>query len=128
MHKQDQTTSASCPATTFKLRKLYKIFTIILSATIVVLLACSLAMYSYNNLSLKDDHIFNRDINNAIENARMWVDIHRNEILKKKNIALIRMLQDIDKIYPDPLYSGIVKTLMATPFRPDCWKRLLDPN
>jgi len=125
---QNQTRSDSNLPLRYKQSKLFKIAIIFLSVTIVVLFVGGLVMYAYNNLSLKNDQTFARDITTAIENARMWVEIHQKEILTKRNIALIRMLQDINTMHPDQLYSGIVDSFMVGPSHPDCWKRLLDPN
>ncbi len=111
-----------------KLRKISKIAVRLLLIVIIVLTIGILVMCIYNNLPLTNHQTFAQNINLAIENGRIWVELHQREILAKKNIALIRMLQDIDTMHLDPLYSGIVKSFMAKPSRPDCWKRLLDPN
>lgn len=128
MPEQNQTGSNSSPSPRNKPRRIFKITIISLSAIVAVLFVGSLILYTYNNLSLMDNETFARKIDFAIENGRFWVECHRYEILAKKNIALIRMLQDINTIHPDRTYSGIVNSFMARPSRPDCWKRLIDPN
>ncbi len=128
MHEQDKTISASAPPSGHKLNKIFKIIVILLITAVMVLLLTTLAMFAYNNLSLTDNQRFAQDIDFAIENGRMWVRYHQQDILNRSNVALIRMLQDINTIHPDHPYSGIVNSFMARPSRPDCWKRLIDPN
>jgi hypothetical protein len=47
---------------------------------------------------------------------------------QERNIALIKMLREIETLSPTPLISDIIGNFMATPTRPRCWKRLVDPN
>jgi len=74
--------------------------------------------YAYNNVSLTSDRAFARSLDTAIESSRKWVELNRERIVAKKNVALIRMLQDIDTMHADALYSGIVEAFMTGPARP----------
>ena len=123
MYTSKQTSSSPAP----KARKLVKII-LIVSAAISVLLVGLLLAYTYNNASLTGDQTFARKLDIAIEKAHNWVKLQQQDILKEGNIALIRMLQDIGTMQPDPLYRDTVDSFMTRPARPDCWKRLIDPN
>jgi len=109
-------------------RRIHKIAVVCLSLVLAAVLTAWLLAYGYNNVSLMADRAFARRLDAAIENSHNWVQLNRQDILTGRNIALIRMLQDISTMRPDRLYSGIVESFMAEPARPDCWKRLLDPN
>jgi len=54
--------------------------------------------------------------------------MNKSEILTRRNIALIKMLQESNRVKPTPLLSELVEQFMATPSRPRCWNRLLDAN
>jgi hypothetical protein len=127
MSAKNRTTSRSV-ASPQRRRRVYKIAVVCLLLVLAAVLAIWLLAYGYNNLSLMGDRAFARRLDAAIENSHNWVRLNRQNILTRRNVALIRMLQDISTMRPDPLYSGIVESFMAGPARPDCWKRLLDPN
>jgi len=109
-------------------RKARRIVVICLLAASAGSLIGWLLSYAYNNVSLTSDKAFARSLDTAIESSRKWVELNRERIIAKKNVALIRMLQDIDTMHADALYSGIVEAFMTGPARPDLWKRLLDPD
>jgi hypothetical protein len=124
MHALKQISSA--PAT--KPHKSLIGLLIVPSAIASTLLIALLLTYLYNNISLTGNQTFARKLDNAIEKAHNWVKLHQQDILKESNIALIRMLQDIGTIRPDPLYRDTVHSFMTRPTRPDCWTRVIDPK
>ncbi len=124
MHTPKQISSA--PATKPH-KTLISLLIVLAAAASTLLMVLSLA-YLYNNISLTGDQTFARKLDDAIEKAHNWVKLHQQDILKEGNVALVRMLQDIGTIRPDPLYRDTVHSFMTRPTRPDCWKRLLDPN
>ena len=94
---------------------------------IAILSFCSVAwMYLYNNYSLRNNHQFEKQFDEAIDNATEWVRSHREDILDRKNIALLRMLQDASELHQEPLFDELVDEFLASKLRPDCWKRLLN--
>ena len=48
--------------------------------------------------------------------------------MKRKNLGLMKMLNDINKFKATPVFSDIVENVVASPAIPNCWKRLIDPN
>lgn len=108
--------------------RLLKIAAIVLLATTAVFLVGWGLVYSYNNVSPADDETFARRLETAIENGRGWVQQHRDEILDRGNIALMRMLQDANSMHPEPLYDEIVKTFLAGMPAASCWRVLLEPE
>jgi hypothetical protein len=82
----------------------------------------------YNNISLCNDQVFAKRLDQAIEKAVAWIETHKQEILKARNVALLRMLKEIEDLGETPVFSEIVEEYMATPSWPRCWKRLIDPN
>ena len=121
-------TGAESPKGKRRRRTVRRISVILLLAVAAVFLIGWALVYGYNNVSLMDDETFARRLESAIENGRDWVEQYQDEILNKKNIALIRMLQDADKMHSEPVYEQIVKTFMSRRLRPSCWKALIDPN
>ena len=101
---------------------------ILLLAGPVAFLAGWALTYGNNNISLIDDHTFARKLDKAIENGNRWIGRRQGEILRKRNIALMRMLQDINRMHPEPLFDNIVKTFLSRPIVPACWAALLEPN
>jgi hypothetical protein len=81
-----------------------------------------------NNVSFVSDETFAKQIDEAIENALSWTEAHKTDIIMRKNLGLIKMLNDINKLKADPLFSDIVGNVMDSPLLPNCWKRLIDPN
>jgi len=81
-----------------------------------------------NNVSFVSDEVFAEQIDVAIENALAWTRAYKNKIMTRKNVGLIKMLNDINKLKPTPVFSDIVENLMASPAIPNCSKRLLDTN
>jgi len=108
-----------------KRRKIIKRFLILIVPFIVV---CVFCLYCNNNCSFMNDEEFVRRLDDSIEKATGWVRSHRNDILTRKNMALLRMLQDADQLHKEPLFGEIVQKIMSLPLRPDCWKRLIDPE
>lgn len=82
----------------------------------------------YNNVSAISDAVFAKRVDTAIESAEKWVKNHRMDILEEKNAALLKMLSECDEVKANPLFKEIVRNFMAARFRPECWKRLIDPN
>jgi len=86
------------------------------------------AVWAYNNVSLCSDEAFAKRIDIAIEKALTWTKAHRAEILKRRNIGLIKMLKEIEKLRATSVFSDIIGYVISTPARPKCWSRLVDPN
>ncbi len=97
-------------------------------AAVVLMVIFGLGTLAYNNVSLASDEAFAKRLDAAIERCLNWTEAHRDVILKKKNIALIKMLTEIESLRATPIFSDIVSSFMAAPTRPRCWKRLVDPN
>ena len=100
-------------------------FSLAAAAAVIVLLT---GMLIYNNVSFSSDKTFTRNLDAAIEKALLWTEMNKSEILTRRNIALIKMLQESNRVKPTPLLSELVEQFMATPSRPRCWNRLLDAN
>jgi hypothetical protein len=102
----------------------------IIAVLFLVVLVCAIvaALLINNNISFSADQDFQKRLDAAIEKSLTWTQNHRETILKKRNIALIKMLREIETLSPTPLISDITGNFMATPTRPRCWKRLIDPN
>jgi len=83
---------------------------------------------AYNNMSFTSDKAFAKQLDEAIEKALAWLKANKQTILGKKNITLIKMLNEVNDISPQPLFSDIITSFLATPSRPHCWNRLIDPN
>ncbi len=109
-------------------RAILKIAAITLPAATAAFLLTWALVYGYNNISLMNNETFAQSLETAIENGRGWVQHHQDEILNKKNVALIRMLQDANKMHSERAYEQIVKAFLSRSLRPACWKSLLDPN
>jgi hypothetical protein len=82
----------------------------------------------YNNISTVSDAVFAKRVDAAIESAEQWVKSHRMDILIEKNAALLKMLNECDELKANPLFKEIIRNFMAARSRPECWKRLIDPN
>jgi len=82
----------------------------------------------YNNISSKSDQSFSTSLDESIDNAITWVLLNEKTISEKPNIALLKMLDDCDKMHATASLAGIVKYFMSRPTKPDCWKALIDPN
>ena len=97
-------------------------------AAVVLMVILGLGTLAYNNVSLASDEAFARRLNAAIGKGLAWTQVHKETILKRRNVALIKMLTEIESLRATPVFSDIVSSFMATPSRPRCWKRLVDPN
>jgi hypothetical protein len=82
----------------------------------------------YNNVSAISDAVFAKRVDTAIESAEKWAKSHRMDILEEKNTALLKMLSECDEVRANPLFNEIIRNFLATRSRPECWKRLIDPN
>lgn len=99
---------------------------VVVSAVLVGVFGAGVLIY--NNVSFAGDEAFAEHVDAAIERGLAWTNEHRSEILKKKNIALIKMLNESENLRATPVFSDIISSFMAAPTRPKCWKRLVDPN
>lgn len=90
-------------------------------------LGCLLTIAS-NNCSLYSDKKFSGAIDKAIEKATEWVHKNETDILTVRNVALIKILQDCNALYPAGNLGVICDKFMATPATPACWKGLINPN
>ncbi|MFA5252260.1 MAG: hypothetical protein WC454_06730, partial [Phycisphaerae bacterium] len=82
----------------------------------------------HNNVSFTSDEVFTTQVDAAIKSAEKWVSGNREDILKKKNIGLLKMLRECDELKANPVFEGIVRSFLAARGKPECWKRLVDPN
>jgi hypothetical protein len=124
MYTPKQTFSA--PA--IKPNKPLMVILIVLATAVSTLLFAPSLAYLYNNMSLTGNQAFARKLDNAIEEGHNWVKLRQQNIINGGDVSLIRMLQDIGTMQPDPLYRDTVNLFMARPAKPACWKRLIDPN
>lgn len=98
---------------------------------VVILLFAGLGyllIIASNNCSLYSDKKFSNAIDKAIEKAVDWVHKNEADILMVKNVALIKMLQDCNTLYPAANLGAICDKFMATPASPACWKGLINRN
>ena len=95
---------------------------------ITLVVAAGAVVLAFNNISLFDDATFERRVSKAIESSEKWVEEHREDILKKKNVALLKMLDECVELRPNPVFEEIIESFMEVRVRPECWKRLIDPN
>ncbi|MBN1787143.1 MAG: hypothetical protein JW806_01965 [Sedimentisphaerales bacterium] len=125
----ENTDTIDCQNKSETVRKHFKLNWWMLAAIILVasILSCVLAMV-FNNYSLWSDRKFSNKIDKAIEKATAWVHDNEEDILRVKNAALIKMLQDCITLYPEGNFDVIHDKFMATPVKPACWKALIDPN
>lgn len=106
---------------------IHKASFIILVLTILAV-SCGALMLVNNNVSLTGDEAFASQVDAAIESAEKWVSNNRDDILKKKNIGLLKMLRECNEMKNNPVFEEIVKSFLAARCQPECWKRLVDPN
>jgi hypothetical protein len=97
-------------------------------AAVVLMVILGLGTLTYNNVSLASDEAFARRLDAAIEKGLAWTQVHKETILKRRNVALIKMLTEIESLRATPVFSDIISSFMAAPSQPRCWKRLVDPN
>jgi hypothetical protein len=101
---------------------------VIILVLIIIAISCGTLMLVNNNVSLTGDEAFASQIDAAIESAEKWVSNNREDILKKKNIGLLKMLRECNELKHNPAFEDIVKSFLASRCQPECWKRLVDPN
>jgi hypothetical protein len=94
---------------------------------VLMIVSCTAAML-YNNVSIVSDAVFANRVDTAIESAEKWVNSHRSDILEVKNVALLKMLSECDEVRANPLFKEIISNFLIARSRPECWKRLIDPN
>jgi hypothetical protein len=95
---------------------------------IALMVLAGAAILAFNNVSFFSSATFAKRVDIAIESSEKWVEEHREDILKKKNIALLKMLDECGKLGPNPVFEEIIESFMEVRVRPECWKRLIDPN
>jgi hypothetical protein len=105
-------------------KNILKIF-VIFCVVIVLIYLCFIG---YNNFSLCNKKSLANNIDISLQRAIDWVNTNKETILKENNIALIKMLNECQKIKPNPVFGEITNRFMKKPVRPECWKRLIDPN
>ncbi|MHC4791116.1 MAG: hypothetical protein ACYS8Y_06730, partial [Planctomycetota bacterium] len=106
---------------------LHKVLIVILFSAILVGF-CGAGLLVYNNVTFTGDETFAKQIDAAIERGLAWTTAHEDEILKKKNIGLIKMLNEVKHLKATPIFSDIISRFMAARIWPKCWQRLIDPN
>lgn len=82
----------------------------------------------FNNVSFVSDAAFTKSLDTAIESSEKWVENHKWDILKRKNVALLKMLSECDEAKANRLFREITKSFMGARVHPECWKRLIEPN
>ena len=82
----------------------------------------------FNNLSLASQETFNQSFQAALTNAEKWIADNQETILKRRNIALLKMLQECNEMHEDPDHEAIVSAFLTKPTRPRCWRALLEPD
>jgi hypothetical protein len=107
-----------------KYRKIIKISGLIVLCCIILRVSALL----YNNVSLQNDNTFSVSLDKSIGEAIVWVSKNEYSILESPNIALLKMLDDCDKMHPTAEFSEMIKKFMLREARPKCWKALIDPN
>ncbi len=92
-------------------------------------LAFAVALF-YNNVSLTTDKGFAKELDASLSQAQKWIEQHTDDILNKKNAALLTMLRECDDVKPTPIFNSIVHTFLDTPISHHtvCWKREVDPS
>jgi len=106
-----------------KKRRFFRRFIVVL---LLALLMASVIMYVNNNISFMSDQQFAQRLDEAIERSNHWLQMHKSDVLERKNVALIYMLQDSYSLSPEPVFTEIVDEYMAMHLRPSCWRRVLD--
>jgi len=103
----------------------------IIKYTCLVLLCC-IALWAiallYNNISLRDNKAFSVSLDKSISEAVVWISKRESAILNNPNIALLKMLDECDKLHSTAEFSEIIKKFMLKEAHPRCWKALIDPN
>jgi hypothetical protein len=102
------------------------VIAVLVSAVLIVVFGTGALVC--NNVSFTNDMAFAMQVDAAIEKSLDWSNVHKGEIIKGGNVGLIKMLKEIQTLRPTPLFSDIVSRFMAAPAKPNCWKRLVDPN
>ncbi len=87
-----------------------------------------MAALFYNNISIKSDESFSNSLDESIDAAVAWVLLNKKAILETPNAALLKMLDECDKMHKTDSLKKIVNSFMFIPSKPDCWKALIDPN
>lgn len=82
----------------------------------------------YNNLSLTSEESFNQSLRRALQNGESWLANNQEMILERKNIALLKMLQECNQMHETRSGAFIVSSFLKEPFRPRCWRALMDPE
>ncbi len=95
---------------------------------IALMVLAGAVILAFNNVSFLSGATFAKRVDIAIESSEKWVEEHREDILKKKNVALLKMLDECGKLRPNPVFEEIIESFMEMRVRPECWKRLIDPN
>lgn len=95
---------------------------------VILIVIAGVARLAFNNVSFFSDAAFAKRVDIAIESSEKWIEEHRENILRKKNVALLKMLDECVELRPNPVFEKIIESFMEARVRPECWKRLIDPN
>ena len=99
---------------------------ILVSISIVVLLAA--VAFFYNNVSLSPNEDFEKSLDSALKKSLVWFEKEKDNIYRNKNVALLTMLDDCNKMRPNASILKMIDSFMQRSARPSCWKALIDPN
>ena len=125
VHKTDKTYQNKSTIARKHFKLSWRVFVVVILFAVVF---GSVLIIAFNSCSLWSDRKFSNKLDKAIEKAADWVHNNEAEILRVKNVALIKMLQDCDALYPAGNFAVICDKFMAAPAEPACWKALIDPN
>ncbi|MFZ0034713.1 MAG: hypothetical protein WAK60_06980, partial [Sedimentisphaerales bacterium] len=98
------------------------------TAGAVLIIICSAVALVNNNVSIVSDEAFTKRVDAAIKSAEEWVESHKIDIITGRNVGLVKMLGECDKLRANPAFKEIVRSFLTARSRPECWKRLIDPN
>ena len=100
--------------------------------TLLALFICLISIFAgalvCNNISFISNQDFLSRVDLAIAQVEKWVANHGEDILKKKNSALLEMLTQCNNLKPNPVFSNIISSFLIAPSYPACWKGLVDKN
>jgi hypothetical protein len=99
-------------------------------AFIAFIIIILVAAIGYNNISLWSDATFAHRLDLAISRSEKWVEEHRQDILKERNVALITMLRECNDLKPNSSFKSIVDSFLNEPMThyTRCWKTEVDHN
>jgi len=107
-------------------KRLLKCLSVLVLA-VLVLFALAL---TFNNISFTSKKQLSVLLDTAIKKADGWVYVHSEDILLRKNAALIYMLSQCNNIKSNKDFKKIVDSFLKAKIRHHsaCWKKEIDPD